>query len=974
MATLIKTRLQHLCNQDESLKTLWAQWTFDEQLISKALNNIGQIFPHYSLHDASHSNQIVTNIERILGEENINLLSATDLWLILESAFCHDIGMVLSMETVRKDWSEKEFQIHLESISLDSQHELNSIAKRFIGCDCTELFSSSQWPLDVMENIRLILSDYYRKQHASRADSIINNPWNELNLSSPRNELLPSRLFKILGKISSHHGLSFRDVMKLPKKEVGIGNDNAHPRYVACLLRLGDLLDLDDNRFCPVMMKTAGRLPISTHAHIDKHMSIEHFRMDSNRIEVYSICDSYEGYRATVEWFNYIEKEINSQMMHWDDIVPTKAMGLLPTIGDLDAQLKGYELLSNKQPPNFQIDKDKMLELLQGSGVYDKPIQCIREILQNAVDATLLKVWCDKSILGKYEEVDFEKPTKELKNLLKDYYPITVTIDELNSKSSSITWKISIQDNGIGIDKEQLTFLQNIGSSNKNYDKRRLVKTMPKWLRPSGAFGIGFQSIFLITDKVSITSKGLYSGQAIRVEMNNPLKEKLGNIFIRTLDNSYMHNTGTCLEIELTSDRIPKNFTYYHTDQLTTQEIKNYDFVEEKPLNVEILSIINEIKKFAQNNYIPININFSGDRFSLPTLSFVDDDFHYFEDMRIGIHKIEDDSYFSNDSYPINLLFKGQPVESHFSIRFAKITVDLLGYDASTTLEINRNKIKSTASEKVTDDIVDHFMKFLNLKCESFLKKDKDFVNSLNITFSDCDIENLKIPNLELGSKSIVDILGGEKLTLKEKKYIQIHSSFNKERQLVKVDEENGSYTIVYLEHTTDETMKFILDSLSFRLFKGLSLEVSGEEDDEIGRFVMTKVTLHRNDLKFEVDEKTLLSLLIKKSKGLQRWPRLTFFCTQKYIDLAVNDDSIGFSEALWRVSHHLKLPKIPQMVLPIKHGDLSFKPYNLDRLVEWTFNNRVNGNVTKERIYQLYQEYLSDLNEISHKHSDILS
>lgn len=246
MASIIKERLKELCRIDPTLSVLWAQWTFDEQLISKALSNVSQIFPHYSLHDASHSNQIVTNIERILGAENINSLSATDLWLILEASFCHDIGMVIPMDKIREDWDTPEFTSYLKLLCGDSAHEFHTLGKKYTNTTCMNIFNNSQWPLDVFEEIRLIMADFYRGKHSTRSGQIIQNPWQEINLNSPRNELLPTRLFKILAAISSHHGYSFEEVMQLPKKEVGVGNDEANPRYIACLLRLGDLLDLDD--------------------------------------------------------------------------------------------------------------------------------------------------------------------------------------------------------------------------------------------------------------------------------------------------------------------------------------------------------------------------------------------------------------------------------------------------------------------------------------------------------------------------------------------------------------------------------------------------------------------------------------------------------------------------------------------------------------------------------------------------------
>lgn len=94
MSDLLIQHLKQKGEQHSSLSTLVNQWGFDEKLIPKALQTVGNLFPHFSRHDESHSKQILVNIERLLGE-NIALLTATDTWLILEAAYWHDIGMVV---------------------------------------------------------------------------------------------------------------------------------------------------------------------------------------------------------------------------------------------------------------------------------------------------------------------------------------------------------------------------------------------------------------------------------------------------------------------------------------------------------------------------------------------------------------------------------------------------------------------------------------------------------------------------------------------------------------------------------------------------------------------------------------------------------------------------------------------------------------------------------------------------------------
>jgi len=104
MATQLIKHLKDWAEKDAIYKPLESQWTFDERLIAKALQNVSVYFPHYSRHDESHSRQILVHIERLLGPDNIAKLSPTDTWLLLEAAYLHDIGMIISDEQLKEDY------------------------------------------------------------------------------------------------------------------------------------------------------------------------------------------------------------------------------------------------------------------------------------------------------------------------------------------------------------------------------------------------------------------------------------------------------------------------------------------------------------------------------------------------------------------------------------------------------------------------------------------------------------------------------------------------------------------------------------------------------------------------------------------------------------------------------------------------------------------------------------------------------
>ncbi|WP_434780845.1 HD domain-containing protein, partial [Acinetobacter baumannii] len=431
-----------ICNRHPHLKLLESQWRFDQELISKALQNVSSIFPHYSRHDVSHSRQIIVNIERLLGDK-IKFLSATDTWLILEAAYNHDIGMVITQKQI-EDMNTPEFEEFVLSLKASNDDNLKRFAKKWIKNKA--LLPQKAAAHDFFHQYIQLLAEWYRQKHPTNSAKIVRNPVEEIGLNSSRNELLPKRLFDVLADICKSHGDSFEDLKRaLPKAEAGMASEDCHPLYVACLLRMGDLLDIDDNRFCPVMMSMCGHnLPNLSKAHYDKHHSIKHFRLDSERIEIKCLCPTPESYEAAYDWFNWLQQEYHHQTQHWDQIVPSKELGRLPTlmtpVVDID---EPYLILNQGRKPSFKVNEEAIFKLVRGTGLYSSKFDCIREILQNAVDSTLHRIWIEHK-----DEVQNLIPTDLRLQEIYDNYKMTITFEPKEENSNQ--WILKVKDQGIG--------------------------------------------------------------------------------------------------------------------------------------------------------------------------------------------------------------------------------------------------------------------------------------------------------------------------------------------------------------------------------------------------------------------------------------------------------------------------------------------------------------------------------------------
>ena len=118
--------------KDEGCSILVSKWNYDSTLIPEALETIPLIFPHFSKHNKSHSETILNNIVNVLGKNVIEQLSSTDLWLILESAYCHDLGMVITVEMINAALQDGSFLKYFRSVLADPFHEMYKYAAFYV--------------------------------------------------------------------------------------------------------------------------------------------------------------------------------------------------------------------------------------------------------------------------------------------------------------------------------------------------------------------------------------------------------------------------------------------------------------------------------------------------------------------------------------------------------------------------------------------------------------------------------------------------------------------------------------------------------------------------------------------------------------------------------------------------------------------------------------------------------------------------
>ena len=545
MSTKLIAHLKKKCEEDGNVAILFAQWEFDQKLVGKALENIGGFYPHFSNHNASHSQQILVNIERLLGDD-IELLTATDTWLILEAAYWHDVGMLVDAKNAKEVHSNPDFNFMIQTIANEKGHDLQKFCQAYVEKNWLSAIGTVDHPFDGIEQYRQLVAEWFRRGHDKRVGKIVEDPFKDLGITSPRTELLPNRIYRYLGQICVSHGMSFDSLMaELRPKQTGLGTENCHPRFIGCLLRLGDLFDLDDNRFCPVMAKHVSNMPSVSKHHHDKHLSLREFQLDKRTVKLVAECPDEMSYVETQNWFGWIREEFQNQMSQWNLIVPNLKFGSLPTIEQLDVKMevkyengvKKEKLLLNNKPMKFKLDEKNAMELLQGANLYSDEYSIYRELIQNSIDATMLRIWLEE---------DQEK-LKELHPYHEDFlkilekYPLRLEVNKVKNIEGSLDgiWEFQIIDQGIGMSMVDLGYMQTMAGSSKNIHKKKIINEMPQWMRPSGEFGIGLHSAFLLTKDLPIEYQNIkfdtcsyFSHDSLNIEMSSPLGGKQGYCFI----------------------------------------------------------------------------------------------------------------------------------------------------------------------------------------------------------------------------------------------------------------------------------------------------------------------------------------------------------------------------------------------------------------------------------------------------------
>ncbi len=484
--------------------------------IETILDSAGTTALDFTLHDDGHAFRVAEKMLEVIPDAVFPKLSPYELALLLLAAYCHDVGMTPKRRKVQLHY---EFLVAGEQ-QADRDGDRPDDAEKADGLTDQEKADFLRWLDDDGRGIepglctggtsrgklRLaneMLTHYSRAKHDDWSAE-----WMRGNLAKDLLPDWPDARDDLIALCSSHHHGHDRLVdPTFDPRLIGASGQVVHLRYLACVLRVADILEFDPERTPDVIFKHRDIHPKSqVFWWKDKWVSpIKESTAGGERYVVHARPESARIHRAIEIMLDQIDAELTlcnrlSTEKHFE-----KCDGLqqdLPHQWDISPLVhrvikpKGdtYEYVDGAFRPNT----DKLLQLLSGRELYGNEMVAVRELLQNAFDAVkedIAYAQLDALAHDRAVELDSLQATRFV---------------ELSLERRGGDYWLVCTDTGVGMTKSIITDYLLVSGNSRRHDVRDLERRCAKRgvdIERTGQFGIGVLSYFMLADRVEIETR-----------------------------------------------------------------------------------------------------------------------------------------------------------------------------------------------------------------------------------------------------------------------------------------------------------------------------------------------------------------------------------------------------------------------------------------------------------------------------------
>lgn len=447
----------------------------------------------FTLHDPEHSYRVAERIVELVPEDVLSRLSPYEWGLALAAAYLHDIGMTPAQHKVEAHF---DYLAHDAADRLD-QAELEAFQEWLDDLDEERLHQNARGSAAHLSECRRLVTAYCRYRHNDWSGDWISQELDKYSL----NQYVEWR--RDLTMICQSHHESYRELreQRFDPKPVDNPLTIVHPRYLATLLRIADILDVDPERTPDIVFRHRMIEPGSEiYWHRDHALLIS---KDGPSLMVRSRPQNAYVHRAVEQMVDAIDEELRgakwlSEITHFE-IAPGRAEQLphrwelaSSVLRDIEPADGAYVYIN----ASFRPDTDKLLALLGGIALYKSQLAAVRELLQNAFDAVRQRIaWQQLTIRG-----SSGNPAA-----LTELYEVV-----LRMRHDDDGWWLECSDTGVGMTKTILEQRLLVSGAHGRHDVKKLSRECAESGIPfaqTGKFGIGVLSYFMLADNVRVVTR-----------------------------------------------------------------------------------------------------------------------------------------------------------------------------------------------------------------------------------------------------------------------------------------------------------------------------------------------------------------------------------------------------------------------------------------------------------------------------------
>ncbi len=504
--------IEKLAEEATSLEGLGVNLPEIRRSVEDILRGFGRsgIFSEYTVHDIRHIDDMFETINWVIPSSTKKEITKSEWLLIVLSVYFHDIGLIVTSDEYEQRHNSG-FAQYIEKIVMPGPNGQNYRAK------ISELSEEKAE--------KFYYQEFIRHHHAERVRAwVLGSAAPSLGVAKAQYEEIQrlleplSKVFRQeLAKICESHNLDDIDDEEKYKLVRAFGNSEeleANIQYCAIILRAVDLLQFTHRRAPSVEYRMINPTDPVSQAEWAKQNAVTRIKASpvrgengeiipnasSDTIEVHADFTDETGFFGLTAYLLYARDQLKecSRIAAVSQKKLTKPYEFpWAKIDDSSVRAEGFI----ERPFGFELDQEKILNLLTGHTLYNDSNVVLRELAQNSIDAVRLK-WRGQSATKGLVHVSWNPSRREL----------------------------TVRDNGTGMSQEVIEnhFLK-VGSS--RYQDPRFKEDNPDF-SPISRFGIGVLSAFMVADEVEVITVDPAEEQARRIS----LRSVHGKYLIRLLD------------------------------------------------------------------------------------------------------------------------------------------------------------------------------------------------------------------------------------------------------------------------------------------------------------------------------------------------------------------------------------------------------------------------------------------------------